>query len=359
MLFPTHAEWIDDKTGQVYDDFSGLFYILWLQSQGYEINLESGGAAALGELAYRAKHNFQKAVDTTNSLTTLAGLKLYNGYLQVTNELADELVKFTDWLYASKDTELYEKTISTSYFMLNNKPWFSESISNNYHLPTNSLSLDTLYYFTLNGTARSIEYTSTGVLLYNGIPQETQGYSYTRGIPYHRGFIISRAGTCFNLHSWYPVSATDPDATIHYYTRSYVPIELPWVDASAELTVPDEYTAPVIGDNDSVYIKVPGVEADTVEDYITQGVDAVIAGATVTATVSNTSAYTSPDVSVNPDLTAFAGVWKYVQYMVSKGANTIAGFATVLASVPKEITWLLYGGVVCVLFGGIIKKLLQ
>lgn len=55
---------------------------------------------------------------------------------------------------------------------------------------------------------------------------------------------------------------------------------------------------------------------------------------------------------------AFDNIWKYVVHLVEKGADFISFLGDCLSCIPQEISWCFYGGLVLLIFGAVISKML-
>lgn len=54
----------------------------------------------------------------------------------------------------------------------------------------------------------------------------------------------------------------------------------------------------------------------------------------------------------------FDGIWKYVLHLVDKGGEFIGFLGDCLSCIPQEISWCFYGGLVLLMFGAVISKML-
>lgn len=54
----------------------------------------------------------------------------------------------------------------------------------------------------------------------------------------------------------------------------------------------------------------------------------------------------------------FDGIWKYVKHLVEKGAAFIGFLGDCLSCIPQEVSWCFYGGLVLLVFGAVLSKML-
>lgn len=54
----------------------------------------------------------------------------------------------------------------------------------------------------------------------------------------------------------------------------------------------------------------------------------------------------------------FDGIWKYVVHLVEKGSAFIGFLGDCLSCIPQEVSWCFYGGLVLLVFGAVLSKML-
>lgn len=54
----------------------------------------------------------------------------------------------------------------------------------------------------------------------------------------------------------------------------------------------------------------------------------------------------------------FDGIWKYVKHLVEKGSDFIGFLGDCLSCIPQEVSWCFYGGLVLLVFGAVLSKML-
>lgn len=54
----------------------------------------------------------------------------------------------------------------------------------------------------------------------------------------------------------------------------------------------------------------------------------------------------------------FDGIWKYVVHLVEKGSAFIGFLGDCLSCIPQEVSWCFYGGLVLLIFGAVLSKML-
>lgn len=54
----------------------------------------------------------------------------------------------------------------------------------------------------------------------------------------------------------------------------------------------------------------------------------------------------------------FDGIWKYVVHLVEKGSSFIGFLGDCLSCIPQEVSWCFYGGLVLLIFGAVLSKML-
>ena len=54
----------------------------------------------------------------------------------------------------------------------------------------------------------------------------------------------------------------------------------------------------------------------------------------------------------------FDGIWKYVKHLVEKGSAFIGFLGDCLSCIPQEVSWCFYGGLVLLVFGAVLSKML-
>lgn len=55
---------------------------------------------------------------------------------------------------------------------------------------------------------------------------------------------------------------------------------------------------------------------------------------------------------------AFDNIWKYVKHLVEKGSAFIGFLGDCLSCIPQEVSWCFYGGLVLLIFGAVLSKML-
>lgn len=54
----------------------------------------------------------------------------------------------------------------------------------------------------------------------------------------------------------------------------------------------------------------------------------------------------------------FDGIWKYVKHLVEKGSAFVGFLGDCLSCIPQEVSWCFYGGLVLLVFGAVLSKML-
>lgn len=116
----------------------------------------------------------------------------------------------------------------------------------------------------------------------------------------------------------------------------------------------------------SVSITVPTTSEVTLGDTLVG--DSTALGTLTDAGIKTDSVAIDTDITVTPSTPPSGGVefptdvfdsiWKYVRHLADKGSDFIAFLGDCLSCMPQELAWCFYGGLVLLIFGAIISKML-
>lgn len=116
----------------------------------------------------------------------------------------------------------------------------------------------------------------------------------------------------------------------------------------------------------SISVTIPTTKDVTLGDTLVN--DSTALGTLTDAGIKTDSVAIDTDATVTPSTPPSGGVefptdvfdsiWKYVRHLADKGSDFIAFLGDCLSCMPQELAWCFYGGLVLLIFGAIISKML-